>query len=307
MPSNEAPSVDAPPPLVTALGQSREVKAKVEECVEDINTANGLLVEARIAGGATTTAAAKALVAGFEVESKVQECADDLHDVTVTLAKGVEGLRETETALLASQKALSETRAALVIAKEGEREARLQALHDSTTGLPNRDLFDSRLEQAISMAKRQGWTLAVMFFDLDRFKAINDTYGHAAGDVVLLEVAKRLQQHAREEDTVCRNGGDEFLYLLVNPQGRQNIERIARSVAERVAQRVAWKDETLAVAASIGIAVYPQDGSSGEDLIRSADSAMYLAKKRRSGHAFADAEPAPDRAHPSESGAHPIG
>ncbi len=87
-----------------------------------------------------------------------------------------------------------------------------RTLHDSTTGLPNRDLFDDRLTHAIALAKRHTWVLAVMFLDLDRFKYINDTHGHAVGDAVLKEVAKRLLRHARDEDTVCRNGGDEFLY-----------------------------------------------------------------------------------------------
>ena len=127
-----------------------------------------------------------------------------------------------------------------------------------------------------------------MFFDLDRFKRINDTHGHAAGDAVLQEVARRLSQQAREEDTVCRNGGDEFLYLLVNPQGRQNIERIAISVSERIGQPLTWSNALLEVNASIGISVYPDDAESGEQLIRRADAAMYLAKKRRAGYAFTD-------------------
>ena len=124
------------------------------------------------------------------------------------------------------------------------------------------------------MAKRYGWTLAVMFFALDRFKSIDDTHGHAAGDAVLQEVANRLSGHAREEDTVCRNGGDEFLYLLADTNGRQNIERIAESVSQRVGQPIAWSHALLEVKASIGIAVHPGDGDSGEALVRSADAAM---------------------------------
>ena len=268
-----------------ALEQSREVKAKVEECADDIANSN-LRVKATIARGATTLSAQEALAANIDVEGKVQECADDLHEVTETLAKGVEDQRQTEAELAGARKALTEAQAELSLAKEGEKEARLTALHDSNTGLPNRDLFDARLEQAISTAKRRGWTLAVMFFDLDRFKRINDTHGHAAGDAVLQEVARRLSQQAREEDTVCRNGGDEFLYLLVNPQGRQNIERIAISVSERIGQPLTWSNALLEVSASIGIAVYPDDAESGEQLIQRADAAMYLAKKRRAGYAF---------------------
>ena len=273
--------------LELALEQSREVKAKVEECADDIAHKN-LLVKATIASGATTLSAHEALEASTDVESKVQECADDLHEVTETLAKGVDDQRQTEAELAEARQALTESQAELALAKEGEKEARLTALHDSNTGLPNRDLFDARLEQAISTAKRRGWTLAVMFFDLDRFKCINDTHGHAAGDAVLQEVAKRLSQQAREEDTVCRNGGDEFLYLLVNPQGRQNIERIAISVSERIGQPLTFSNALLEVNASIGIAVYPDDADSGEQLIRRADAAMYSAKRRRVGYAFTD-------------------
>jgi two-component system cell cycle response regulator len=154
------------------------------------------------------------------------------------------------------------------------------ALHDSMTGLPNRGLFDDRLVHAIALAKRHDWTLAVMFLDLDRFKLINDTHGHALGDGVLKEIAKRLLQHSRDEDTVCRNGGDEFLYLLVNPQGTENIERIAGTLLKTIGQPIGMGDLQLVINASIGIAVYPDNGTTGEQLIRNADAAMYRAKKR---------------------------
>jgi diguanylate cyclase (GGDEF)-like protein len=154
-----------------------------------------------------------------------------------------------------------------------------RTLHDSTTGLPNRDLFDDRLTHAIALAKRHTWMLAVMFLDLDRFKCINDSHGHAVGDGVLKEVAKRLLQHTRDEDTVCRNGGDEFLYLLMNPQGSEDIERIAGALLKTIGQPIDMGGLQLVVKASIGIAVYPKNGTTGEQLIRNADTAMYRAKK----------------------------
>lgn len=276
----------APVPL--ALEQSKELKEKVEECAEDIGATNAAM-QSRIAEGATTLSAPKALAEGQKVERKVQEVADDLHKVTETLAHGVEELKQLELELSTSRLALAESVAALTISTEAEQESKRRSLHDSTTGLPNRDLFDARLEQAISMAKRHHWTLAVMFFDLDRFKSVNDIHGHAAGDAVLLEIANRLVGHVRDEDTVCRNGGDEFLYLLVDPQGRDNVERIAINVSERLAHPIFWENVQLEVCASIGVALYPTDGITGEDLIRSADAAMYLAKKNRSGFAFAEA------------------
>jgi two-component system cell cycle response regulator len=164
-----------------------------------------------------------------------------------------------------------------------------RVLHDSTTGLPNRDLFDDRLTHAIALAKRHTWTLAVMFLDLDRFKFINDTHGHAVGDGVLKEIAKRLLQHTRDEDTVCRNGGDEFLYLLMNPQGSKNIEQIAATLLKTIGQPIDMGDLQPVVKASIGIAVYPDNGTIGEQLIRNADTAMYRAKKSMIGLCFFNA------------------
>ena len=128
-----------------------------------------------------------------------------------------------------------------------------------------------------------------MFLDLDRFKCINDIHGHAVGDWVLKEVAKRLLQHSRDEDTVCRNGGDEFLYLLMNPQGSENIERIAGVLLKNIAQPIAMDDLQPVIKASIGIAVYPDDGTTGEHLIRNADAAMYRAKQRMNGCVFFNA------------------
>jgi two-component system cell cycle response regulator len=164
-----------------------------------------------------------------------------------------------------------------------------RTLHDSTTGLPNRELFDDRLTHAIALAKRHTWMLAVMFLDLDRFKCINDTHGHAVGDEVLKEVAKRLLQHARDEDTVCRNGGDEFLYLLMNPQSSENIERIAHTLLKTIAQPIDMGDLHPIIKASIGIAIYPENGATGEQLIRNADAAMYRAKKTTMGCIFFNA------------------
>jgi two-component system cell cycle response regulator len=161
-----------------------------------------------------------------------------------------------------------------------------RTLHDSTTGLPNRDLFDDRLTHAIALAKRHTWMLAVMFLDLDRFKCINDTHGHAVGDAVLKEVAKRLLQHTRDEDTVCRNGGDEFLYLLINPQGSENIQQIAGDLLKTIGWPIDMGDLQLVIKASIGIAVYPANGTAGEQLIRNADVAMYRAKKHSRGFVF---------------------
>jgi two-component system, cell cycle response regulator len=168
-----------------------------------------------------------------------------------------------------------------------------KALHDSTTGLPNRDLFTVRLTHAIALAKRHGWTLAVMFLDLDRFKEINDTHGHAVGDGVLKAVANRLLDHARAEDTVCRNGGDEFLYLLIDPKGRENICRIVDNLLNRIVQPIDLGHLKPVIQVSVGVAVYPVDGTTGEQLIRNADTAMYRAKRNVGNRTFFDALESP--------------
>jgi diguanylate cyclase (GGDEF)-like protein len=207
---------------------------------------------------------------------------------TINAEGGVEDLMELETQLIQSRLALADAAAALSTAQQHAREAQVRALHDSLTGLPNRELFDDRLAHAIALADRHDWTLAVMFLDLDQFKALNDAHGHTAGDAALKTIAQRLSQYVRDEDTVCRNGGDEFLYLLMNPRGKKNIEQIATSVLKTIAKPVPLEDRELIIKTSIGIAIYPEHGISGEQLIANADAAMYVAKQRSRGVAFFD-------------------
>jgi diguanylate cyclase (GGDEF)-like protein len=206
----------------------------------------------------------------------------------ITEARGIEGLKQLETELTQSRIDLADAAEALFTAQQAAREAQVRALHDSLTGLPNRELFNDRLAHAIALADRHDWTLAVMFLDLDQFKSLNDTHGHTAGDAALKTIAQRLLQYVRDEDTVCRNGGDEFLYLLMNPRGKKNIEHIANSVLRTIAQPVSIAERELTVKASIGIAIYPEHGASGEQLIAKADAAMYLVKQRSRGVAFFD-------------------
>lgn len=263
--------------LAAALEMSHDVKAKVEACADELASANEV-VKAKIADGVAMLAADEALADSEAVEAQVQECAADLQLVTESLAQGVDDHQQVEAALTKSQEALAKSEAALASSQEQERAATWRSLHDQLTDLPNRALFDDRLEHGIAIAQRHGWTLAVMFFDLDRFKAINDAHGHATGDIVLKAVAGRLLKHARDEDTVCRNGGDEFLYLLMNPQGLDNVKRIAGLVAEGIALPIEVGELHLVLTLSIGIAIYPEHGTSGEQLIRNADAAMYRAK-----------------------------
>lgn len=153
------------------------------------------------------------------------------------------------------------------------------ATHDPLTDLPNRALFYDRVSQAIARTKRTGKILAVLFIDLDRFKEINDSLGHYAGDQVLQIVAGRVKSILRDTDTVARLGGDEFLVLVNEISIPENTMEIVQKIMETLRQPLSISGRTLRIDASIGLAVYPDDGEDGWSLIRHADIAMYRAKK----------------------------
>ncbi|RJG15796.1 EAL domain-containing protein [Massilia cavernae] len=154
-----------------------------------------------------------------------------------------------------------------------------QATHDLLTGLPNRALFLDRLTHAIRRAERHNERLAVMFVDLDKFKSINDTLGHAAGDDLLRMVAGHLKQCVRLSDTVARLGGDEFVLLLDNPLGDTMPAMIAERISMRLGQPVILGGQEHVITGSIGISIFPEDGTRAESLLRQADIAMYRAKE----------------------------
>ena len=154
------------------------------------------------------------------------------------------------------------------------------ATHDELTGLPNRRLLIENLNLMISLAKRNTQEVFVMFIDLDGFKSVNDKYGHEAGDCVLIEVSKRLQSHIRESDTLARQGGDEFILSFMEVNGKkQDIDILANRILDSVSKEIELpKGHTANVGISIGIAKFPSDGNSPEDLIKAADASMYLSK-----------------------------
>jgi diguanylate cyclase (GGDEF)-like protein/PAS domain S-box-containing protein len=166
--------------------------------------------------------------------------------------------------------------------KAAEAQVKFLAYHDALTGLPNRMLFMDRLENALAGARRKPAQAAIVFLDLDRFKDVNDSLGHAAGDTMLQEIAARLRHCVREEDSVARLGGDEFLILLREVSGRDEAETAAGRVLEEITRSFTIQSHTLTTSCSIGISLYPEDGGDGETLIRKADAAMYAAKE--SGH-----------------------
>ncbi len=154
------------------------------------------------------------------------------------------------------------------------------ATHDPFTGLPNRQLFADRVEQALAYADRYEQWVGVLFMDLDRFKTINDTLGHAAGDELLNAVVERVALRIRRSDTAARYGGDEFVFLLLNIAHAEDAARVARNIIRTVGKPYVVEDRTVSITPSVGIAVYPGDGSSAEELISNADMAMYRAKER---------------------------
>lgn len=267
--------------LDEALRQSQEVKLRVDTVAYNVNSTNEK-VKDRLAQGARSVPARETLAEGERVVTSVKQVANDLHEVNEVLADGIAHLRDTERELADTRSALQHAEAGLSAAQDGEQAAIARALHDAATGLPNRVLFEDRMTTAITLAERHDWTLAVMFIDLDRFKSVNDLHGHPVGDEVLKEVARRLAANTRDEDSVCRNGGDEFLVLLINPQGLDNILRIAATLSASIAEPIAVRGVSITIGASLGIACFPEHGRSGDQLVARADAAMYLAKRSAS-------------------------
>ncbi|HEY0665913.1 MAG TPA: diguanylate cyclase [Gallionella sp.] len=163
--------------------------------------------------------------------------------------------------------------------KDIEEHMQHMAQYDALTHLPNRALFDDRLRQALASAQRNRKKLALMFIDLDKFKPVNDTYGHGVGDLLLKEVALRIQDCLRESDTAARIGGDEFVVLLPEVEAEPDAGIVGEKILSALNQPFALAGHTLEISGSIGVAVYPVHGSDEKRLVKSADIAMYHAKK----------------------------
>jgi diguanylate cyclase (GGDEF)-like protein/PAS domain S-box-containing protein len=164
--------------------------------------------------------------------------------------------------------------------KQAEEKLKFLSLYDYLTKLPNRVLFYDRMKQEIAYARRERKKFSVMFLDLDDFKEINDKFGHDAGDELLQETAKRFNNLLRESDTICRLGGDEFIILLPRlKHPRENTEDVVQKIFSAFSEPFKIKNNSVNIHLSIGIALYPDDGEKEEVLIKSADKAMYLAKK----------------------------
>ncbi len=181
------------------------------------------------------------------------------------------------------------TRQDITDRKRDEEIIRHMATHDLLTDLPTRRLAADRLELSIAMAKRLGHLLAVFFIDADGFKAVNDTWGHTAGDRVLKEIARRLNSCVRESDTAARIGGDEFLAAFSNLKTREDARIIAEKMIEQFSHPVVIAEGSVPVGISVGIAIYPDNGESVDALIKAADHAMYRVKRTgKNSYSFAE-------------------
>ncbi len=166
-----------------------------------------------------------------------------------------------------------------IVRKRSEACIQHMAYHDALTNLPNRNLFRARLEMAILQAKRNKKMAAVMALDLDGFKAVNDSFGHHMGDLLLKEAAVRMKECVRECDTVARFGGDEFMVILTNINHREDANHVAKKLLGLLSQKFLINNDKIGITVSIGISLYPADGNDMEDLIKKADNALYCSKK----------------------------
>ncbi len=262
--------------LNMVLDHSERVQDLVAECAEELSAVNDSLKQ-ELVTEQLAPAVELALEKSEAIETKVQAASDELAVVN-------EALQDEIGARLGLQVALAE----VIETKDAAVHA---ALHDGLTGLPNRALFHDRLDHALVQAARYGWTLAVLFIDLDKFKLVNDTHGHATGDRLLQEIANSLKATLRADDTISRYGGDEFLALLTHTSDRQMVARIAEKMVHAIQSSliidVNNANENIQIGASIGIALYPADGHVTDVLIAVADKAMYRVKQDQTVVGFA--------------------
>ncbi len=274
----EGPKTGKPAKALTGvLEQSERVKDLVEEVAEGLSTVNEVLAQ-ELAIVNTPPIVQDAIEKNVIAEEKVQEATEQLAVVNEALVGEVKARHVLEFQYAA--------------ANEQKDAARHESLHDPLTGLPNRALFNDRLEQGLVLAERHTWNLAVMFLELHGFKDINDKHGHDVGEKVLQMFAARLQENSRGDDTASRHSGDEFLYLLMESGGEEQVKLIVEKLIGVIEAPCEISVGTTTVRpeirVSVGIAMYPANGIAAEALINAAGKAMYRAKKDKSGYLFAE-------------------
>lgn len=256
------------------LKKNEEIKTDVARAAGELASVNTVLRQQN----ASVPAMNAALTQNAEAEDRVAKAADDLKRVNIKLANEIAVRIGIESELDTMKTDLALVRDDLLQAQVTGQQAQQLALTDVLTGLPNRASFDQALTQGLAQAKRQGWGLAVMFIDVDKFKNINDSHGHDVGDRVLLTVANRLNSFIRDGDMVSRWGGDEFVCLLLEVKHENDVLGLAGKLVQRVAEAVDLSGQILHIKISIGIALFPSDGDTADLLIKQADQAMYKAK-----------------------------
>jgi diguanylate cyclase (GGDEF)-like protein len=263
--------------LRRVLNQNEKIIETVKQAASELTSVNEVLKQGNKINIPFQTTQ-EAITQNVDVEHKVAKAADDLKQVNAELTKEVAKRVSFESELADTKIDLAEARDDLSKSQVKEEETRQITLHDTLTGLPNRVLFEQRLEHGLIQAKRRDWKLAVLFIDIDKFKSINDSYGHDLGDKVLLMLANRIQSSVREEDTVCRWGGDEFMCMLLDVKQEANTTRLAEKMVNRITEAFEINGTILSIKPSIGIAIYPADGETADILFKNADTAMYKAK-----------------------------
>jgi len=256
------------------LKKNEAIKKNISEAAQDLGAVNDALKHKQ----ASVDAIQKALQQNEEAEGIVAKAADDLKRVNIKLSKEIAARIGIEFELSEMKTDLATVRDDLRLSQQTEKASRHSALTDKLTGLPNRTSFDLALAHALLQAQRHDWSVAVLFIDVDKFKNINDVYGHDAGDQVLITVANRLTAYVRNEDVVSRWGGDEFVCLLREVKHEADVFRLAVKLVDHVAEAFTLNELTLNIRISIGIAISPQHTESADLLLKYADRAMYVAK-----------------------------
>lgn len=260
--------------LGRVLKKNEKIKQTVKNAASDLTLVNEALQQENV----PVQIMKQALIQNEDVEQKVAKAADDLKLVNIQLTEEIADRIVIESELANTKTDLAEVRDDLSKARVKTEAAQQMALQDALTGLPNRASFEQSLDHGLIQAKRHGWGLAVLFIDIDKFKSINDSYGHDLGDQVLLMVANRLKSFVRDEDIVSRWGGDEFVCLLLEVKQEADVTQLAEKMVNRIAEAYEVNGHVLSIIASIGIAIYPADGDTSDILFKNADTAMYKAK-----------------------------
>jgi diguanylate cyclase (GGDEF)-like protein len=259
------------------LNKNKKITKHVKQAAIELASINEVLQQG-VEDNVPVRTIEAAIIQNEDVEHKVAGAAEDMHEANIELAKEVTERVVIEAKLADTKTALAEVRDDLSRAQAKEKETRKSSLQDALTGLPNRVSFEQDLDRGLSQAKRHGWGLAVLFIDIDNFKSVNDSYGHGVGDMVLLMMANRLQSFLRDEDTVSRWGGDEFVCILLEVKQEADVTRLAEKMVNRIAEACEFDGIVLSIRASIGIAIYPSDGETADTLFKHADAAMFRAK-----------------------------